>query len=170
LGGQRKLLLSEVQFLTLFHKPDQVVNSIIVYAGAAPGIHIKFLHQMFHNFVYHLYNPVKFANGLDNGENIFTYQRKFTDEDAYNWAGLDNVYFISDIRTADFKKMDENQVEEFVSTDMLDQLKWFNNIKPVHALLKFRLPWPGLWPTQGYEYPASLGSSKFNRRKISTSG
>lgn len=168
--GQRKLLLSEVQFLTLFHKPDQVFNPIIVYAGAAPGIHIKFLHQMFPNFIFHLYDPVKFANGLDNGETIFTYQRKFTDEDAYNWAGLDNVYFISDIRTADFKKMDESQVEEFVSTDMLDQLKWFNIIKPVHALLKFRLPWPGLWPSLGYEYPAGYVFKQVWAPQSSTEG
>lgn len=152
--GQRKLLLSEVQFLTLFHNPNEVINPVIVYAGAGPGIHIKFLVEMFPNFIYHLYDPVPFSKNLDNVKNIFTYQRKFTDEDAYKWSNLDNIYFISDIRTADFTKMNETQVEEFVSSDMTDQLRWYNIIKPISALLKFRLPWPGLWPTEGYEYPA----------------
>lgn len=41
--GQRKLLLSEIEFLTLYSEPGITV----VYAGAAPGTHIGYLSRLF---------------------------------------------------------------------------------------------------------------------------
>ena len=37
--GQRKLLLSEIEFLTLYAAP----GDLVLYAGAAPGGHIPYL-------------------------------------------------------------------------------------------------------------------------------
>ncbi len=41
--GQRKLLMSEIEFLTLHATP----GCVVVYAGAAPGLHCAFLSDMF---------------------------------------------------------------------------------------------------------------------------
>lgn len=43
--GQRKLLLSEIQLLSQYCKPN--VSYHIVYAGSAPGTHLAFLDRMF---------------------------------------------------------------------------------------------------------------------------
>ncbi len=55
--GQRKLLLSEIEFLLLHG--DGV--KLVVYAGAAPGTHIAYLADLFpeHHFV--LYDPAPFT-------------------------------------------------------------------------------------------------------------
>ena len=55
--GQRKLLLSEIQFITLYWDNLDVPIPILVYAGAAPGLHIPFLSQMFPEAEFHLYDP-----------------------------------------------------------------------------------------------------------------
>jgi cap2 methyltransferase len=150
--GQRKLLLSEIQFFTLFYDFQKNNFPIIVYAGAAPGIHIKILSELFPNFTFHLYDPAAFVEGLHNGKTIFTYNQLFTDLDAKTWENRNDVYFISDIRTADYKVMSESEVEDSISGDMQLQLGWYNIIKPVNSLLKFRLPWPDRWPSPTYEY------------------
>ena len=43
--GQRKLLLSEVEFFTTFFDP--LASALVIYAGAAPGHHIPLLSEMF---------------------------------------------------------------------------------------------------------------------------
>lgn len=149
--GQRKLLLSEIQFLSLF-LDSSLDNPIVVYAGAAPGIHIKCLSKLFPMCTFHLYDPRKFAIDLHNGIKVFTNQRVFTDDDAHYWSTHDNVYFISDIRTADYRKMSKDETEQYVHTDMQDQQRWYEIINPVNALMKFRLPWPDRWPTETYSY------------------
>lgn len=149
--GQRKLFLTELQFLTMFDD-SLVENPIIVYAGAAPGIHIQYLSELFPRYIFHLYDPRQFADNLRNVDNIFTYQRPFTDEDAVYWSTQTNVYFISDIRTAEWKRMTREQTEASVSEDMQMQMHWYETINPIQAHLKFRLPWPDRWPSITYRY------------------
>ena len=57
--GQRKLLMTEVLFLSKCAK----INDTIVYAGAAPGLHIPFLQSLFANkrLKYELYDPRAFG-------------------------------------------------------------------------------------------------------------
>lgn len=55
--GQRKLMLSEVEFLTRFAEP----NIICVYAGAAPGTHIAFLSELFPEVTFVLVDPSDFS-------------------------------------------------------------------------------------------------------------
>jgi cap2 methyltransferase len=150
--GQRKLLISEIQFFTLFVNEKVIPNPIIVYAGAAPAIHTDFLSQLFPNFVFHLYDPAVFSNVIYNNPKIFIYNQFFTDMDAQKWANRNDVYFISDIRTADYRKLNTIELEENISNDMQLQLNWYNIIKPISALLKFRLPWPDRWSTDTYKY------------------
>lgn len=72
--GQRKLLMSEIEFLTLHgHKAN-----LVVYAGAAPGTHISMLSEMFpqHNFI--LVDPSPFT--VKESDRIVCMQQLFTDE------------------------------------------------------------------------------------------
>lgn len=57
--GQRKLLLSEVDFLTDYARKGDTV----VYAGSAPGIHLPYLASLFHSKAlrFELYDPRKFS-------------------------------------------------------------------------------------------------------------
>src|SRR5579863_5410862 len=90
--GQRKLLLTEIQFLVNYWDIRSVPNPVIVYAGAAPGIHIPLLSRMFPSFIFYLYDPQPFA--IKGSSTINIYNQKFTNEDAKKWANKSNVFFI----------------------------------------------------------------------------
>lgn len=148
--GQRKLLISEIQFLTLFH--ESVSDPLVLYPGVAP-LHVKILHKLFPAFTFHLYDTNPLVKELADNKSIFWYPQLFTDEIAASYSGKSNVYLICDIRTADWKVMTGEGVEEAVSQDMQLQNKWFSIIKPVAASMKFRLPYPDKWPSPTYSYP-----------------
>lgn len=144
--GQRKLLLSEIEFLTA-HGGD---GKIIVYAGSANGTHIALLAgKLFPQFEYYLYDPSPFDPILYKYKNIHIFNELFTEETCKKWAGRNDILFISDIRTpppggflGDTKKSEE--WEKIIQKDMKMQMDWVINIKPQWAMLKFRLPYaPG---------------------------
>lgn len=139
--GQRKLLLSELEFLVFFWDPDKVQNPIIVYAGAAGGEHIPILPKLVPQIKkLHLYDPSPFH--IKESEKIKIYHKKFTNEDALKWSNRDDIFFISDIRTADYKVLTPNENEKKILKDMKMQKEWVSIMNPVEALLKFRLPYP----------------------------
>src|SRR3990167_8324090 len=169
--GQRKLLLSEIQFLTLFWNPKTVPKPVIVYAGAAPGTHIPFLGEMFPQFTFHLYDPSRFS--ITTSAKIIVHNEYFTDEIAHEWGGRNDVFFISDIRRGfdiDDETVNPNMTQEQVSVlekeksermeatetsilgDMIMQENWTIIMNPVHALLKFRLPWANPGQPEFSEY------------------
>ncbi|MEM3062935.1 MAG: hypothetical protein QW303_05265 [Nitrososphaerota archaeon] len=130
--GQRKLLLSEIEFLTLYAKPgDQVI-----YAGSAPGTHIFYLSALFPYVKFILVDPAPF--NIRESKRIEIHQTLFTDELAKEIKG---DLFICDIRSADWEIMSEQEVEERVEKDMNAQMKWHEIINPRASILKFRLPW-----------------------------
>jgi len=132
-SGQRKLFLVEMQLLTNFLS-DARENIIILYAGAAPGIHIPLFIELFPNCIWHLYDPAKFA--IKENRNIKIYNKFFTDETANEWNKKCDI-FICDIRL-DNKNDFENQVD----TDMKMQDRWTRLIEPRKgASLKFRPPY-----------------------------
>ena len=140
--GQRKLLLTVVEFLTFYWNPTKIPKPIAVYVGAAPGCNIEIISNLFPEIEFHLYDPAPFK--IDPSDRINLYNQYFTDEDANKWSGRSDVYFISDIRTADYttaKSLDEN--EKKILQDMMRQMGWYNIIKPVYGHLKFRLPYTG---------------------------
>ncbi len=124
--GQRKLLMSEIEFLTMYAEE----GDLVVYAGAAPGTHIKILAFMFPFLKFVLVDPNPFK--VKETDRIECRQEYFTDEMAQEFAGKD-VLFISDIRT----DIDQDGVDR----DMLVQQKWVEIMKPKNSILKFRLPW-----------------------------
>src|SRR5579872_1380700 len=99
--GQRKLLLSEIEFLTLFWDPFKVPKPVIVYAGAASGGHIPLLSMMFPAAELHLYDPSPFV--ISETPKIKIYRQLFLDDDARKWANRKDVFLISDIRSADLQ-------------------------------------------------------------------
>ena len=139
--GQRKLLLTVVQFLSLFYNPNKDKNCVVVYAGAAPGNNIEIISRLFPELLFHLYDPRKFK--VKNSEKIQIYQQYFTDKEAEFYKDK-NVLFISDIRTADYTKTDNlDENESQILLDMEMQKKWVEIMKPIQSHLKFRLPYSG---------------------------
>ena len=136
--GQRKLLASEVDFLLNNAKRGDTV----VYAGSAPGIHIPFLASLFRHLdlKYVLIDPRPFELPRGYPEvmgNIETRQGFFTDESVAEFAGRDDVLFVSDIRSG----TDEFSVpsDDMVEADMEMQKGWVLAMNPRAILLKYRL-------------------------------
>eukprot|EP01112_Ceratiomyxa_fruticulosa_P015607 TRINITY_DN4603_c0_g3_i8.p1 TRINITY_DN4603_c0_g3~~TRINITY_DN4603_c0_g3_i8.p1 ORF type:complete len:468 (+),score=94.60 TRINITY_DN4603_c0_g3_i8:176-1579(+) len=141
--GQRKLLMSEIEFLTLFASRGDCV----VYAGAAPGTHIRYLASLFDGVRFILVDPAPFT--VKEDDVISLVNGLFTDElaeqirDKEKETGGD-ILLISDIRSADPDELTEEETEEHVQRDMEFQQKWHMIMKPKASMFKFRLPWkPG---------------------------
>lgn len=137
--GQRKLLMSEIEFLSFFSEPGKTV----VYAGAAPGTHIAYLSCMFPDLHFICVDPAPFT--VKETDQITIVQALFTNEMAKRLGEEHpDLLFISDIRSADWD-LDNNQIiEQKVKRDMTMQQDWHMLMKPMRSMLKFRLPWaPG---------------------------
>ncbi len=140
--GQRKLLMSEIEFL-LMAPPPLEQRCVVIYAGAAPGTHVKILSEMFpeHRFV--LVDPADFHVRAD-GDRIITHTALFTDElaqelkDKYDgW----HVLFVSDVRSSDYLRLSKEEDEQRIRIDMDAQARWHRIIRPFKSMLKFRLPY-----------------------------
>jgi hypothetical protein len=166
--GQRKLLLSEIQFFTVVNglrptavdglRPTDVnglrptdVNCIqkkkvVLYVGSADGKHIPLLADLFPEIdKWHLYDPRPFAQEVLEHPRLITYNVYMTDQLAHEFADKFadcDCYLISDIRTFDI-------TEEGIEKNQRSQEKWVKIIKPVASLLKFKLPYP---PNKKYKY------------------
>lgn len=132
--GQRKLLVSEIEFLTLFAKRGDTV----VYVGSASGIHIPFLSSLFHGIHFDLYDPGEFA--IKPTRFIRIFNQLFTDDDALKYKGRDDILFISDIRSGTPEDGEERN-DRAIRADMKAQMEWHGIIVPRHSMFKFRLPW-----------------------------
>lgn len=135
--GQRKLLLSEIEFLTKFG----VSGSTVVYAGAAPGTHIHYLIELFPELKFVLVDPAPFSSKLTKSQRCLVRQELFTDDLAQEYARCDKVLFVCDIRSCDYSLLSDPDVEDKVLEDMRSQQRWHDIIQPIKSMLKFRLPW-----------------------------
>ncbi len=130
--GQRKLLLTEVYFLTNYGD----LSKNVIYIGAAPGLHIEFLALLFPSHKFYLYDPRDFV--VKKSNEILIFQKYFDLNDVKN---MDNFLLISDIRQEiNVKSMSQDEICKIVMEDMKLQKKWVENIKPKASLLKFRIP------------------------------
>lgn len=143
-NGQRKLLMSEIEFITTEYKKLKNDNKILLYIGASKGIssiHTYTLARLFPEFEYHLYDKYDFFPKLYELNNVKIFKRWFTDNDSKNYKNK-NVLLVSDLRDPDIEYANTiNKINSKVFDDMKFQMKLYNDIKPVSALLKFRLPW-----------------------------
>ena len=148
--GQRKLMLSEIQMLTQFYKEQQgnkqIKHPIVVYAGAAPGHHMKHLSMMFPQVYFKLYDGAKFNQQLqkhprfqiNEGENegfVTTEKVRSIAQELQSVRNVHPLIFISDIR------LGGKEFEKGVLRDLASQKEWVEIFKPKLALLKFRLPY-----------------------------
>jgi len=137
--GQRKLLLSEIEFLTLVGR-TALQNATVVYAGAAPGSHMDYLASLFPYVNFILVDPAPFT--VRPSARITIIQDLFTDDLAEDIAKEhDNVFFISDIRTADPDADESDEIEHKIASDMESQMRWHLLLNSKRSILKFRLPW-----------------------------
>ena len=159
--GQRKLLMSEIHFLTeVYQSIDPHTMFICVYAGACPCTHLAELSQFFPYIYFVLIDPrfsekdAIFLEARSPGK-VAVCSHYFTDKTAEdikgwmsgknenNWVSRalkpctqiprKNILFISDIRSAAYD-------EAKIAQEMQAQVQWFKSIHAVKGLLKFRLP------------------------------
>lgn len=150
--GQRKLLLSEIEFLTRILRSSgssggESKEYTLLYVGAAPGQHIPILSEMFPEVKFVLYDPAPFK--IRPTSRIEIHQELFTDEliPKYATAGKreNRLLFVSDIRSvprAGYQETDAADIEfeEEVRKNLDWQRRWVEELRPVRSLLKFRLP------------------------------
>jgi hypothetical protein len=136
--GQRKLLLSEIEFLTLHALP----SSIVIYAGAAPGTHIEYLSKLFPDVNFVLVDPSPFTVKERLPQIALRPNTLFTDELAQEFGAMGkDILFISDIRSADPTVLSEEETEQQVAKDMAQQGHWHRLMCARKSMLKFRLSW-----------------------------
>ena len=144
--GQRKLLLSEIEFLTA-HAPRDGAPALVVYAGGAPGTHVRLLARLFPWLQFELIDPAPFTVGSAL-PNVTIRQAFFDDAVAAEFAGRprgsDPLLFISDVRSVDWELCSAEEMERKCALDMSAQMRWHQLMRPLRSLLKFRLPYaPG---------------------------
>lgn len=161
--GQRKLMLTEIQFLSLYVK-EFTPETRIIYIGAAPGIHIPLLLSLFPKVKFVLYDPSDFDKKVHEakGNRLEIHQELFTDEEAqkYTPANLkkgESIYLLSDVRTRHdiISEGKDINIEIIVKENMEMQARWVEIIKPEASHLKFRLPFSGL---MGPRFPYFKGT------------
>lgn len=149
--GQRKLLMSEIQFLTETLTKLGIAETrkhTVVYAGAAHGFHIPTLLRMFRGCFdeFHLYDiPDRFCPELRKIENEpnskiritpvkggrGTPDGYFDDHIAKSYSDRPTI-FISDLRT------ETDNASVLKNTE--DQERWFRYMQATCACLKYRTP------------------------------
>jgi len=155
--GQRKLFLTELQFLLNHSEEDDTV----IYIGAAPGIHISLLAELTPDINFHLYDRLPFDSTLKQKNNIKIFGTYFEEENIYDYTSEEEyegkILFMSDIRTADTDNEDKIIIEQRIERDMQLQASLYEQLAPRKALLKFRLPY--LHVTNN---PVLKGATTFN--------
>lgn len=151
--GQKKLLLSEIEFLTLhvdvaILAPPQGYTCL--YAGASPGNHIPYLCYLFPQVHFVLVDPRPYCNHLSDPmlrpTNVTLRQELLSPaviaEFTTHGSSNNVLLFISDIRSADWQDLASHAaMDEEVMRDMVLQKEWHIALNPTASLLKFRLPW-----------------------------
>jgi hypothetical protein len=165
-NGQRKLLLSEVEFLTMYSKKAKY----FIYAGSAPGWKNFYLSLLFPNLIFILIDPNPFEiliyenvshmkkdndyfkyldakkpeswisdiqSSIDT--KIFIINDYYTNNTSENLKELKSILFNSDIRTNN----DENDFPSNLEIvwNSAQQLNWISILKPIAYMLKFRVPY-----------------------------
>lgn len=138
--GQRKLLLSEIEFLTNYtNKEDKFT---IIYAGSAAGTHINLIAEMFPNFYYILLDRNPFNPELFTKKNIRIIQDYIDKKMAARL--LDDtkgqkLLFISDIRR-DINGMTTEESDNIVYEDMILQKNIIKQLNAEYSMIKMRFP------------------------------
>ena len=138
-NGQRKLLMAELEFLTLYSRDGDT----IIYIGASPGHHIKNLIDQFPNLKWLLIDPRSNVNSRIHGK-VFIDKSYGTINNPeladINKMDGRKILFMSDIRSGS-EDLDDDENYELIKENMLLQQQLVLMIRPRISLLKFRLPY-----------------------------
>ena len=142
--GQRKLFMSEIEFLC--HHAQH--GDTVVYAGAAPGTHITLLREMFAslNLTFILVDPAfTDADAARSTSQCVIVRDLFHAEGtepncAAAYRTTPNVLFVSDIR-CNTSTDGHAPSQDDVDRDMALQQECVRAMAPRAGMLKFRLPW-----------------------------
>lgn len=138
--GQMKLLISEIEFLTPFYGD----HFHVVYAGAAPGIHMPILAEMFPTMSFTLVDPAPSMIATGDYPTITVMRTYMTNELAQTFKNShgSNLLLISDIRIgSDDANETHTAMQTRIHRDMELQRGWIDVMQPQSSMLKFRLPW-----------------------------
>jgi cap2 methyltransferase len=142
--GQRKLLMSAIEFLTQcdVDKQRQAIanETVVVYTGMSQDSHVECLMKLFPSLRFVLVDPV-LPSKLETHPLVKIIPGHMTDDRAeqlYHSLRKRDVLFINDVRTSCPKDPD-NRVK--IEDDMHAQMKWYYLLKPRKSMLKFRLPY-----------------------------
>ena len=167
--GQRKLLISEVQFFNyILATHDE--EAIVLYAGAAHGTHILYLLDLFPNLRFDLYDPGHFNHRLlALGSQPYSRVRVFTADEGWFNNEIAKTYLpggsnysqrssmrnpgssikllvISDIRAHPPVTEDRVQSSQVfmkqAKEEMTEQADWARLLDADGTLLKFKIPYP----------------------------
>ncbi len=171
-----RLLSTELQFLNLYYLPSNVEEkSILIYIGAAPGVHLAKLIQCYPELEYHLYDSQPFSKELKEYSNntddtkIVFFEQNFGYDDISRYQGIQReIYVITDFENRhipsdltikrepnkEIKSKLAAEKEKIINDDMLLQMEWMKQLRPKMAYLKFRLPhyYEGVSTTRYFEY------------------
>ena len=160
--GRRKLVMYEIEFLTLYWDKTKIPNLRCVYAGAAPGFHLPLLLKLFPGVRFICYDTRELEVDLVEYKNQIEFRKRyFNDDEAAQFANQNDVFFISDIRALTLKHINpekartreekqmtrvQGEVEMYknqgkIKSDLADQMSWVKIMNPVVACLKFAPPW-----------------------------
>ncbi len=136
--GQRKLLFALLEFLTLCaEKFDKHLRDcILIYIGAAPGLNIQVVLQLFPDLMADLYDPSPIQC---RSTNVKLHHQCFADHciqevhSRQKELGKKHLLFMSDMR----RSVDESVIED----DMKKQAQWARDCLASAVSLKFRLPY-----------------------------
>ncbi|KPA79003.1 hypothetical protein ABB37_05547 [Leptomonas pyrrhocoris] len=171
--GQRKLLLSEVEFFVAILQRIKTQGEragskkvLIVYAGAACGLHLPFLFSLFGDFQFVLIDPAPFCSqvreiaategscvlelieGMCTPELCLRIRRSYCD--------THQLYLVSDIRSGVPTGMSKNQEHtEMIQQDNAAQREWCFSLEVEAAMLKFHPPYPAAQDPKSTMYNAA---------------
>jgi hypothetical protein len=127
----------KIEFLAL-HACE---GTTVLYAGAAPGAHTEYLADLFPTVKFVLVDPNTFQ--CKETDRISIRQQLFEDATALEFAEVENLLFISDIRSASHTTQDAEEFNARLLWDNDAQARWHGLCKPRMSMLKLRLPYEG---------------------------
>lgn len=125
----RALML--LRFFTFHWDKVCVASPTVIYAGAAPGYHVREIARLFPLFTFHLYDKKPFL--IPSSKNIIIHKEELSDLEVELWKDNDDIYFISEICVNES------------SRSMQLQKKWYETLNPHQALLVIDVASPTIY-------------------------
>ena len=158
--GQRKLLLSEIEFLSRWFvdHPSTVNRTLCVYAGAADGRHLPCVFDLFPLVRWFLADPNKFHKAVDRSrfpQIVEVLNDLFLDETCLRIRRQFPdcaILLISDIRVGNPVHMAWGENTSQINADNRMQARWVHLLNARRAMLKFHPPYPDMTPDPDRAY------------------